>query len=101
MLPVIPFWVDWTAPWVVFAFALVLGSAPERLVALWRALSLGDSIFLHPHGFGAVPAVELVQDLLQLVVIAGLAIAYDRWWLLLAAMTVVLCAATDLAGLIM
>lgn len=83
-LPVVPFWIDRSVPWIVFAFALVKGARPEQVVGALSAASLAVNTFVVPHGAGEMLPLNLFETAVSLAAVAGLALAYDRWWLIAA-----------------
>jgi hypothetical protein len=96
----IPLWIDWSAPVLVYALALLKGSAPERLVGGLCAIGWAYGNIFHPYWLGEKLTWQLTKDIVLLVFVVGLAVCYDRWWLLVAGMTAVLWVATDVAEII-
>jgi hypothetical protein len=100
MLLVIPLWIDWTVPVLVYLFALTKGSAPERIVAAMSAVGWFYGNVLQPHWLGEMLPIDLAKDAVLFAAIAVLALRYDRWWLFLAGSTALLRVATDVAGMV-
>jgi hypothetical protein len=96
----LPTWFHWSAPVAVYLFALLKGSTPERLVAAMLGATWIYGNILQPHWYGEMLPYELAKDLAEFVAIAGLALRYDRWWLLAAGSAKLLQTATDVAGML-
>ena len=101
MLPAIPAWIDLAIAGLAYAFAMSMGSAPERIVGGSCAGWLIYNNVVAPHHLGEMLPFHLAKDALELALITALAVRFDRWWLLVAGMSVVLWVATDAAGLIL
>jgi hypothetical protein len=97
----LPLWIDWSAPVLVYAFAMLLGSTPERIVGGVGAAGWLCGNVLQPHWYGQMLPAELAKDLLIFAVVTALALRHDRWWLLAAGSATLLAIATDVAGMIM
>lgn len=97
---IVPYWIDYSVPALVYAFALWKGSAPERIVGGLCALNSLYFNLIDVHWLGASLVLDLGRDLLFLAVTATLALRCDRWWLLVAAMTMLLRVATDVAEIV-
>ena len=83
-LPIVPFWIDRSVPWAAFAFAVTKGSVPERIIGALSAASLALNTFVVPHGAGEMLPLNLLETTVSLATVAGLAVSYDRWWLIAA-----------------
>jgi hypothetical protein len=99
-LPVIPYWIEWTLPWVVFALAILLGSVPERTIAIACAMVLANSDFVMPHRSGQMLTLELCTSIATFVLTTAMALRWDRWWLLFAAMISLLMVGLNIAGML-
>jgi hypothetical protein len=99
-MPVIPYWIDYASVWGAYAFALALGSAPERIVAGVFSLNYALELLFLPHASGQMLAFDLAMWLAHLALIVALALKFDRWWLLFGGMIQLLSAATSAAGML-
>jgi hypothetical protein len=98
---VIPFWIDYTVPVLVYAFALLRGSAPERSVAVLCSLFWLHDNVIDPYRLGERLPFQLAKDIVETAVFLGLALSWNRWWLLGASMLGLLQIATDVVDMIL
>ena len=98
---IIPPALDRSITGAVDGFALLKGGKPERILAGFVGAIWFWNSFLHRYWLGSGSMYQLALDVAVLLSVVVLALPYDRWWLLVAGMTSVLCIATDVSAFAM
>lgn len=98
MYLVVPYWIDWAVPALIYVLAVWKGSPPERIIGAYCGALEGFNNLLVPHRVGQMPYLELAEAFIFLLLIVAISMRYDRWWLLVAAAASLLGVATRAAG---